>query len=332
MKFYVRELQDNDDWDFFFDLSFKTMKAMRQFVLDDLLKNNPDVNPNDDPTLLELHRKEMNDYFDFDDPKAKVFIAEKEDGVRCGYLWMGNRNSRDAWDVENQQWIYDIVVDPKSYGNGIGKLLLERAEEFSSELNLNLGLFVHSDNSPAIALYKKSGYSIKQIPNSKVFKVNSQNASISDDFTIREMQDDEYDTIVKAEFDQFKKKVEFSFAADTEAEMKLHQDNLEKYFNDEEKHQRFVVLAKNNEIIGTIWVGSSGFNKLIAKIHEITIDSQNQRDKIGESLVNSAEKWARAAKFTGIYILLHSTDILGVDFFKERGYKTPGFFMEKRLK
>jgi len=332
MKFYVRELQNEDDWDFFFDLSFKTMKAMRKFVLDDLLKDNPDVNPNDDATLLELHRKEMNDYFDFDDSKSKVFIAEKEDGVRCGYLWMGNRNSRDAWDVENQQWIYDIVVDPKFYGNGIGRLLLERAEEFSSELNLNLGLFVHSDNSPAIALYKKSGYSIKQIPNSKVFKVNSQNTSISDDFTIREIQDDEFDTIVKKEFDQFKRKVEFSFAADTEVEMKLHQENLERYFNDEEKHQRFVVLAKNDEIIGTIWVGSSGFNKLIAKIHEITIDSQNQRSKIGESLVNSAEKWARAAKFTGIYILLHSTDILDVDFFKEKGYKTPGFFMEKRLK
>ena len=57
MKFDVRELQDDDDWDFFFDLSFKTMKAIRQFVLDDLLKNNPDVDANDDVALLDLHRK-----------------------------------------------------------------------------------------------------------------------------------------------------------------------------------------------------------------------------------------------------------------------------------
>lgn len=44
----------------------------------------------------------MNDYFDFSNPKSKVFIAELDNGVRCGYLWMGTRNSRDAWDVENE--------------------------------------------------------------------------------------------------------------------------------------------------------------------------------------------------------------------------------------
>lgn len=332
MKFNVREIQSDDDWDFFFDLSFKTMKAMRQFVLEDILKNNPDVDADDDATLLELHRKETNDYFDFSDSKSKVFIAEQENGVRCGYLWMGNRNSRDAWDTENEQWIYDIVVGPKFYGNGIGRLLLEKAEEFSSELHLNLGLFVHADNSPAITLYKKSGYSIKQIPVSKVFKVNSQDIPIGDDFVVREMQDDEYDTIVIAEFDQFKKKVAFSVDVDIDVEKKLHHEHLRKYFNDEEKHQRFVAITKNDEIVGTVWVGSSGFNKLIAKIHEITIDLGNQNDKIGDFLVNSAENWARKGKFTGIYILLHSTDSLQVDFFTERGYKVPGFFMEKRLK
>ena len=332
MKLYVRELQDDDDWDFFFDLSFKTMKAMRQFVLDELLRNNPDVNPNDDVTLLELHRKETNDYFDFSDFNARVFIAEQDGGIRCGYLWMGNRHSKDAWDTENEQWIYDIVVDPKFYRNGIGRLLLERAEEFSSKLNLNLGLFVQANNSPAITLYKKSGYSVKQTPVSKVFKVNSQDVPIGNDFIVRKMDDDEYDSIVKAEFDQFKKKIEFSVDAKLDVEKKLHLEHLKKYFSKDEKHQRFISLTKKGETAGTIWIGSSGFNKLIAKIHEIIIDLVDQRNKIGNYLVNSAEKWAREEKFTGIYILLHSTDPLEVDFFKERGYKVPGFFMEKRLK
>jgi ribosomal protein S18 acetylase RimI-like enzyme/N-acetylglutamate synthase-like GNAT family acetyltransferase len=331
MKFNVRELQDDDDWDFFFHLSFKTMKAIRQFVLDELLKNNPDVDATDDASLLELHRKETMDYFDFSDPKARVFIAEQEDGVRCGYLWMGSRNSKDAWDVEIEQWIYDIVVDPKFYGNGIGKLLLQKAEKFSSKLNRNLGLFVHADNFPAIALYQKAGYAVKQVPVSKVLKAYSEYVPLGDDFIIREIHDDEYGTIVGLEFDQFKKKVEFSIDANLEVEKKLHQEHLEKYYNDEEKHQRFIALSKDGEIIGTIWVGSSGFDKLIAKIHEVTVNSDNQRDKIGDFLVNS-EKWANENKFTGIYMLLHSSDPLEVEFFKDRGYKVPGFFMEKRLK
>lgn len=152
-------------------------------------------------------------------------------------------------------------------------------------MQLNLGLFVHADNSPAITLYKKSGYSIKQIPVSKVFKVNSQEVPIGDDFIAREMQDDEYDTVVKAEFDQFKKKVAFSAAVETDVEKKLHQEHLRKYFNDEEKHQRFVALTKNDEIVGSVWVGSSGFNKLIAKIHEVTINLGDQSDKICNILV-----------------------------------------------
>ena len=245
---------------------------------------------------------------------------------------MESQNSRDAWDVEIEQWIYDIVVDPKFYGNGIGRLLLEKAEEFSSKLNRNLGLFVHEDNSPAIALYQKTGYAVKQVPVSKILKAYSEDVPLGDDFIVREMEDDEYDTIVGLEFNQFKKKVEFSIDADLEIERKLHHEHLENYFNDEEKHQRFVALTRDKEIVGTIWVGSSGFNKLIAKIHEVTVNLDDLHDRIGDFLVNSVEKWARKEKFTGIYILLHSTEPLETDFFKERGYKVPGFFMEKRLK
>jgi ribosomal protein S18 acetylase RimI-like enzyme/N-acetylglutamate synthase-like GNAT family acetyltransferase len=329
MDFQIRRAQDDEDWDFFFKLGYETAKVLRQFVLDPFVKDNPKAS---DDEIARLYREETEDYFDFEHPEARVFIAENEENKRCGYLWMGMRNSKDAWDVEIQQWIYDIVVDPKFYGNGIGRLLLEKAEEFSSKLNLNLGLFVHSDNSPAIALYKKSDYVVKQVPVSKTMKAYSEEIPLGDDYIVREMKDDEYDAIVEVEFDQFKKKIEFSYDVDKDLEKKIHQGHLEKYFNDEEKHQRFVALTKSNEIVGTVWVGSSGFNKLIAKIHEITIDMHNQSDKIGDFLVNSAEKWANENKFTGIYMLLHSTDSLRVEFFKEKGYKVPGFFMEKRLK
>lgn len=330
MKFQIRRVENDDDWDFFFKLGYETAKVLRQFVLDPFVKDNPNAS---DGEIFSLYRKETEDYFDFEHPEARVFIVETEKNERCGYLWMGMRNSKDASDAEMEQWIYDIVVDSKFYGNGIGGLLLEKAEEFSSKLNLNLGLFVHSDNSPAISLYKKSGYAVKQIPVSKLFPYNSEDTPLGDDFIVREMKDDEYDIIIEAEFDQFKKKVEFSVDVDISVKRRLHQEHLKIYFKDREKHQRLVALTKDDEIVGTIWVGSAGFdNKLIAKFHEITINVNNQRGKIGDYLVNSAEKWARKNKFSSVYMLLHSTNPLDVDFFKEKGYKVPGFFMEKRLK
>jgi ribosomal protein S18 acetylase RimI-like enzyme len=322
--------ENDEDWDFFYKLGFEMLKSLRRFIYDPMVENNPDASEEE---LLEIHRKETEDYFDFSRLDSRVFVAKTDDGVRCGYLWIGGRNSRDAWDAEDPQWVYDIVVDPAFRGHGLGVKLMQKGEEFASELKLNLGLFVHSNNTQAIALYEKMGYQTKQVPISRVFPLDSQDILLGDDFTIREMKDDEYDTIIDAEFDQFKKKVEFSVGVNADVKRRLHQEHLEIYFNKEEKHQRLVALTKDDEIVGTIWVGSAGFdNKLIAKFHEITINRHDQKNEIGDYLVNSAQKWARENKFSSTYILLHSADPLDVDFFKDREYKVPGFFMEKRLK
>jgi GNAT superfamily N-acetyltransferase len=330
MKFQIRRVENSDDWDFFFKLGYETAKVLRKFVLDPFVKDNPDAS---DDEIFKLYRKETEDYFDFEHPDARVFIAENEESERCGYLWMGMRNSKDAWDTEIQQWIYDIVVDSNFRGHGLGMKLMQKGEEFASELDLNLGLFVHSTNTPAMVLYEKLGYQIKQVPISRVFPYDSEDILLGDDFIVRKMKDEEYETIIETEFDQFKKKVEFSDDVNIDLKKRLHQEYLKKYFNDKEKHQRFVALTKDGKIVGTIWVGSAGFdNKLIAMFHEITIEEHEESNKIGDFLVKSAEKWARENKFSSTYILLHSTDCLEVEFFKENGYKVPGFFMEKRLK
>ena len=330
MKFQIKRAEDNEDWDFFYKLGFEMLKTLRRFIYDPMVANNPNASEEE---LLKIHRKETEEYFDFSKPDSRVFIAKTDGGVRCGYLWMGGRNSRDAWDAENPQWIYDIVVDPTFRGHGLGRKLMQKGEEFARELNLNLGLFVHSDNNPAIALYEKMGYKIKQVPISRVFPLDSEETPLGDDFVVREMKDDEYGTIIAAEFEQFKKKVEFSVDADIGTKKELHQKHLEKYFKDGEKHQRFVALMKDGAIVGSIWIGFAGFdNKLIAMLHEITINILDQSEDIGEYLVNFAQNWARKNKFSSTYALLHSTDTLKVDFFKDRGYRVPGFFMEKRLK
>jgi ribosomal protein S18 acetylase RimI-like enzyme len=237
-----------------------------------------------------------------------------------------------VWDTEKPQWIYDIVVDPAFRGYGLGRKLMKKGEEFAGEMNLNLGLFVHSDNTSAIALYEKMEYHIKHIPISKKLELINITNSYGGSFTVREEQEADQNLIQTAELDRFTKKVRFSVDADVGITEKLYEEHIEKFSKEQEKHQRLVAFTQTGEFAGLIWVGSSGFNEEVAMIHELAIDSAHDKQVVGQLLVDSAEKWAKTSGFSTIYMLLHTKDDLGIDFFKEREYKIPGFFMEKGLK
>ena len=60
MAFFIKQADKEGDWDFFFDLSFKTLKALRKSHYDQLVKDNPDKSDNE---LLAAHRKEMEEGF-----------------------------------------------------------------------------------------------------------------------------------------------------------------------------------------------------------------------------------------------------------------------------
>ena len=329
MKFQIRRADTDEDWDFFFKLGFEMLKVLRKFIYDPLVKNNPDAS---DEEIAKLHRKETEEYFDFGHPDARVFIAETEEGVPCGYLWMGMRNSKDVWDVEIPQWIYDIVADPAFRGHGLGRKLMRQGEDFTRELNLNLGLFVHADNTPAIALYEKMDYHIKQVPISKKLESINTTGSPDDFFTIREEQEADAVFIQTAELERFTRKVRFSAKVDDDTSKKLYEEHLEKFAKEKEKHQRLIVLTKEGVFAGSIWIGSSGFSEEVAMIHELVIDPAHDSQLVGNLMIDSAEKWAKNAEFSAIYMLLHAEDDVDLDIFKERNYKVPGFFMEKQLK
>ena len=329
MKFQIRRAENDEDWNFFFKLGFEMLKVLRRFMYDPLVEKNPDASEEE---LLKIHRKETEEYFDFSKPDARVFIAKTDDGVPCGYLWMGGRNSKDVWDTENPQWIYDIVVDPAFRGHGLGRKIMQKGEEFAGEMNLNLGLFVHSDNTPAIALYEKMEYRIKQVPISKKLESINTTGSHGGSFTIREEQEADQDLIQIAELDRFTKKIRFSVDVDGDTAKKLYEEHIEKFSKEQEKHQRLVAITQTGDFAGVIWIGSSGLHEEVAMIHELVIDPAHDKQAVGQHLVDSAEKWAKKSEFSTIYMLLRAKDDLGLDFFKERDYKVPGFFMEKRLK
>jgi len=328
MSFHVRESKTAEDMDFFFELGFETLKTHRKSIYDKLVEDNPGKS---DVEMLEIYRKENEEYFDFSAPKARVFIIERDDRKRGGYLWMGIRNSEDPWDMQTPLWIYDIVIAPEFRGNGLGKQLMLKADEFALEQKHNIGLFVHSDNESAIALYEKMGYVLKLVPISKRLDIDYMVPSFSSQFLIREEQETDRELVHNAGLQRFKKKVLFSKETEIGPIEKLYEKYLSMYTEDSEKHLRLIALTDKEELAGSIWTGISGFNEKVAMIYELSIINHIGTDELGKSLVYSAEKWAIGSGYVSLYILLHTKDDMSLETFRSLNYNIPGFFMERRL-
>jgi ribosomal protein S18 acetylase RimI-like enzyme len=316
---YCVVVADTEDMDFFFKLSYESLKTLRKGLYDKLVEDNPGKS---DDELQQLSRQEMEDYFDFGDATSRVFIVKNDNGTRCGYLWMGLRNSEDPWDIQTPQWIYDIVVVPEFQGNGLGRMLMETAEEFSRELNLNIGLFVHADNESALALYDKTGYKTKVVPISKRLDQEISESDSNSQFLVRV---EEMSEVVQGyELERFGRKVRFSVNAEDEKIEEMYKE----YIDGSENHLRLEAIS-GDKLVGSVWAGISKFDEKIAQIYSILLMSQD--DELWKVLVHSVENWARESEFSAVYILLHSEDDMDVEMFKTLGYSVPGYFMEKKL-
>jgi ribosomal protein S18 acetylase RimI-like enzyme len=318
MSYYV-VVADTQDMDFFFKLSYESLKTLRKGLHDKLVEDNPGKS---DDELQQLNREEMEDYFDFSNSASRVFIVKNDDGTRCGYLWMGLRNSEDPWDIQRPQWIYDIVVAPEFQGYGLGRMLMKTAEEFSREMNLNIGLFVHADNESALALYDRTGYKVKVVPISKRLNQEISKPDNASQFLIRV---EEMSEVVQGyEIERFKRKVRFSMNAKDEKIEEMYKE----YIDGSEDHLRLEAVS-GDALVGSVWAGTSNFDEKIAQIYNISLISQD--DRLWKELIHSVENWARKSEFSAVYILLHSEDDMDVEMFKTLGYSVPGFFMEKKL-
>ena len=314
--------------DFFFKLGFETLKTLRESYYNRLVEDNPGKSEDE---LFLAYRKENEEYCDFNNPETRVFIAEDKDGVRCGYLWMGKRNSRDPWDLQIPQWIYDIVVVPDSQGQGLGKKLMTKAEEFAIEQNRNIGLFVHADNSSALALYRKTGYLVRAVPISRKLDAEENESEIMGQFLVKKEKESERGLVRESEYQRFRRKVEFSRCADDEDVIRLFDEHSSKYMENPEKHLRLIALTDAGELAGLIWAGISEFNEKIVSVYELLVDTTQKRSQLAKILEHSAGRWARSLECSALYILLHAKDDFDLDFFKSIGYSVPGYFMEKRL-
>jgi ribosomal protein S18 acetylase RimI-like enzyme len=85
---------------------------------------------------------------------TRVIVAENEEGERVGILWFGvNRNLVTG---EDEAWVFNVSVVARFQGQGIGRMLMDHAEELARAGGYAvLGLMVSAHNHRARALYEK---------------------------------------------------------------------------------------------------------------------------------------------------------------------------------
>lgn len=83
---------------------------------------------------------------------ASVVVYDEGQGVAGNAVVLYRRGSASAR-------IYSLVIDPARQGRGIGRALLEAAEQTAAAKGcVALHLEVRADNAVALALYEKAGY------------------------------------------------------------------------------------------------------------------------------------------------------------------------------
>jgi ribosomal protein S18 acetylase RimI-like enzyme len=91
------------------------------------------------------------------EPGSAIFIAEDETGKRAGFLHL--QTQTDYFKGEKVAYISDLAVDSSFEGQGIGRILLDKAEEWARAEGCHLlSLYVFSNNSRARKIYEKLGF------------------------------------------------------------------------------------------------------------------------------------------------------------------------------
>lgn len=89
---------------------------------------------------------------------SRVFIAENDQGEPVGYLVL-YPSSREELTGMLQAWVMDLAVLQEYRRQGIGRILMETAEQFCRENGIDyLGLAVSSHNLQALHLYEELGF------------------------------------------------------------------------------------------------------------------------------------------------------------------------------
>jgi ribosomal protein S18 acetylase RimI-like enzyme len=101
--------------------------------------------------------KHINSARQSNNPDIAVFIAIDNIGEPCGFIHLNMQT--DYYTDEQHAHITDIVVIQNAEGRGVGKLLLQKADDWAREKNARwITLNVFEGNTHAQAVYEKAGF------------------------------------------------------------------------------------------------------------------------------------------------------------------------------
>jgi len=92
--------------------------------------------------------------------KGKIFVAEANENI-AGFISMEVENKNDELITKKVDCIYvsDLVVLPEHRGKNIGKMLLDKANEYAGSNNIKyVKLIVFSESKQTKAIYKHLGF------------------------------------------------------------------------------------------------------------------------------------------------------------------------------
>ena len=90
-------------------------------------------------------------------PGTAVFIAEDSDGTPLGLIHL--HAATEHYNREEHGHVEDVIVAPGGEGRGVGRALLEKAEEWARGQGYRwLTLNVFAENLRAREVYKRLGY------------------------------------------------------------------------------------------------------------------------------------------------------------------------------
>ena len=98
----------------------------------------------------DFERRASSDWFD----PAGLFVAER-DGEVIGFHWTKVEDGSDGAGVGE---VYVVGVDPAEQGTGLGTALTARGLQHLDELVPVVDLYVEGDNAPALAVYRRLGF------------------------------------------------------------------------------------------------------------------------------------------------------------------------------
>ncbi len=126
--------------------------------------------PETQKKLLDREKWNMHVIEDYEnilkEENSEVFIAEDEHHKYVGHLIVGQ--TRGQITGLNFGYVFDIFVEEEFRGKGVGKLLLEKAEDYCRRKgHSRIALSVSATNDSAIKLYSRTGYKPERITMAK---------------------------------------------------------------------------------------------------------------------------------------------------------------------